>query len=365
MKSRFSRKDFLEALFGEYVSKRDGFVRVMTVRQFDRKISTRYFPKLETLAKEIYPENQHVFFGVCPHENMKAEKTNIRYLVALWAGLDLSPEGFSGKTLYFKDMSYAAKAVRSFPLPPSIVVESGWGVHLYWLLKTITEVQEPHRIEALLTSISEYFQCKRLIPLDSLLRLPDTFNAKQQSATVKCAVKYLNTEFRYNLAEFEQLKLLSIDASASPIADHLPAESVIVQNIEGLAVPDEEPGPAEVEVEQEAHAGEHLPGRQSSDFQGVTSHAAGAAGAPPPPPLHGAMAARAAAKAHNPTVEVEVEEVDEAETVLVMAEGSADSIADEIVEKVVQRLTHELMDKLVDEVVEKLYQRITNSSGHK
>lgn len=363
MKSRFSRKDFLEALFGEYVSKRDGFVRVMTVRHYDRKISTRYFPKLETLAKEIYPENQHVLFGVCPHENMKADKANIRYLVALWAGLDLSPDGFSGKTLYFKDMGYAAKAVRSFPLPPSIVVESGWGVHLYWLLKTITEVHEPQHIETLLTSISEYFQCKRPIPLDSVLRLPDTFNGKQQSATVKCAVKYLNTEFRYDLADFEQLKLLSIDANATPVTDHIPAESVVVQNIEGLAVPDEQAAPPEIDLE--LHTGDHLPGRQSSDFVGVTSSAHGAMGVSQAAPVHAAMAGMHAPAARPQTVEVEVEEVDDAETVLVMAEGSADSIADEIVEKVVRRLTSELMDKLVDEVVEKLYQRITNSTGHK
>ena len=98
MKSRFARKDFLEALFGEYVSKHDGFIRIVTVRHYDRKISTRYFPKLETLAKEQYTDNQHVFFGVCPHEGMRADKTGVRYMVALWAGLDLAPEGYSGKT---------------------------------------------------------------------------------------------------------------------------------------------------------------------------------------------------------------------------------------------------------------------------
>jgi hypothetical protein len=360
MKSRFSRKDFLEALFGEYVSKRDGFVRVMTVRQYDRKVSTRYFPKLETLAKEIYPENQHVFFGVCPHENMKADKANIRYLVALWAGLDLAPDGFSGKTLYFKDMSYAAKAVRSFPVPPSIVVESGWGVHLYWLLKGVTEIQEPQRVERILTSISEYFQCKKVIPLDSVLRLPDTFNGKQQTATVKCAVKYLNTEFRYDLAEFEKLKLLGAELSASEADAQPEAESVVVQNVEDLDIP-VETSASEVELDL-THAAD-LMGPQAPHFPEVRPPSADPT--QQTAPMHVASAAKVLPTTNRAQVHVEVEEVDDAETILVMAEGSADTIADEIVEKVVLRLTGELMDKMVDRIVEKLYQRITNSTGHK
>ncbi len=148
--------------------------------------------------------------------------------------------GIRAKTEYFKDMSYAAKAVRSFPLPPSIVVESGWGVHLYWLLKSITEISDPRRIEKLLSSLSEYFQCKRIIPIDSILRLPDTFNSKHQSAVVKCTVKYLNGEFRYDLEEFEKLKLVAIDPNAAAGKDQDLAETVVLQNDSDLDVSEED-----------------------------------------------------------------------------------------------------------------------------
>ncbi len=362
MKSRFARKDFLEALFGEYVSKHDGFIRIVTVRHFDRRISTRYFPKLETLAREQYAENQHVFFGVCPHEGMRADKSGIRYMVALWAGLDLASEGYSGKTQYFKDMSYAAKAVRSFPLAPSIVVESGWGVHLYWLLKGVTEISDPKRIEKLLSSLSDYFQCKRIIPIDSILRLPDTFNSKHQQSVVKCTVKYLNGEFRYDLEEFEKLSLMSADTNVADATEQDLAETVVLQNGSDLAVSEEESAPdAHFGVQNVGNfVGQELPDSRVIPLAKPASR---------PSVAPGQERAGTVPRVHSDTndsyVSAEAEEVDDAETVLVVAEGSADSIADEIVEKVVQKLTGQLMDQLVDQIVEKLYQRITNSSGQK
>ena len=49
---------------------------------------------------------------------------------------------------------------------------------------------------------------------------------------------------------------------------------------------------------------------------------------------------------------------EESQTVVVLAEESADLIADEIVDKVVERLTDKLMEQLVDQIVEKLAQRL-------
>ena len=80
---------------------------------------------------------------------MKPDKRHIRYLVALWAGMDLTSEGYSGRNRFFFGHAQAAKAIRSFPLPPSIIVESGWGVHLYWLLKQVTEMRDPAPVEAI------------------------------------------------------------------------------------------------------------------------------------------------------------------------------------------------------------------------
>ena len=360
MTNRFSRKDFLEALFGEYLSIRDGFIRAMSVRNLDRRVSTRYFPKLETLAKEVYQDNQNVFFGVCPHENMKAEKSNIRYLVTLWASLDLNSDGFSGKDSYFSDMSYAAKAVRSFPVPPSIVVESGWGVHLYWLLRKVMPIESVERVEQVLTTMSEYFQCRRPIGIDSTLRLPDTFNCKFTSSVVKCGIKYLNTEFRYDFEEFEDLKLVRVLPGATR------------SQAFGSAASDEDfplvqPAVAESEAALEEVAGfdrrgvvPYLEAKSAeAAFVGAETAARSVAFAPP-----SQMRGSAPKKIREPSDDdfIDLEDEPGAETVEVVAEEGLDSVADEIVDKVVARLTGELMERMVDEIVEKLYQRIMNSS---
>jgi len=361
MANKFSRKDFLDALFGEYESSRDGFIRVITIRHLDRRISTRYFPKLETLAKEQYQDNQHVFFGVCPHENMKPEKSNIHFMVALWAGLDLAPNGYSGKDSYFSEMSYAAKAVRSFPLPPSIVIESGWGVHLYWLLKRITPIEDVSEVERLLTTINEYFQCKKPIGIDSTLRLPDTFNSKVPSNVVKCGIKYLNPEFRYDLEEFDKLRL----ASYAPSADSALIEAQADEMSDAA-----ETGPSEQEW---PGAGQALHAEQVEEYLGKDLSESEVASSqlpstPPPPPgpeivsrIDHALSTKETA---SRDVEASCTEPDEeVEAVEVLEVESTDSIANEIVDKVVDRLTGELMEKLVDEIVEKLYRRIMDTSG--
>lgn len=202
--AKFTRKDFLGALFQDYFRKREGFIMVKSSRHTDPKTSVRYFPNIEILAKEPYQAEQEVFFGVCPHENMKPDRSGIQFLVALWAGLDLSPEGYSGKQTHFFGHSQAAKAIRSFPFAPSIIVESGWGVHLYWLLKETTRINDAETVERLLRRINTYFQCTTEVGLDTMLRLPDTVNGKVSAHLSECRVKYINSDFRYDLQEMAQ-----------------------------------------------------------------------------------------------------------------------------------------------------------------
>jgi hypothetical protein len=205
MIARFTRKDFLEALFGDYYKEHRGFILVKSFKRGDPKMSTRYFPNVEILAKEYYGEERDVFFGVAPRERMKAEREHIHYLVALWANLDIGKEGHEEKENFFESPQHAAKAIRSFPKTPSIIVESGRGAHLYWLLKNVIEVSDPDKIEELLKNISKYLKCDSEISIDAALRLPETVNTKLPSQLVNCDVKFINTNFRYTLSDFENL----------------------------------------------------------------------------------------------------------------------------------------------------------------
>jgi hypothetical protein len=205
MYAKFTRKDFLEAIFSSYYKEHRGFILVKSVKRGDPKMSTRYFPNIEILAKEHYGEERDVYFGICPRERMKAEKEHVHYAVAVWADLDIGPDGHEEKSRVFEGPQHAAKAIRSFPKPPSIIVESGRGAHLYWLLKNVTEVNDPERVEKVLRNISDHLGCDTDINLDTVLRLPETVNTKIPGKPVNCDVKFINANFRYSIQDFENL----------------------------------------------------------------------------------------------------------------------------------------------------------------
>jgi hypothetical protein len=170
---------------------------------------------------------------------MKAEKEHIHYLVALWADLDIGAEGHDGKQVYFEGPQQAARAIRSFPRAPSIIVESGRGAHLYWLLKQVEEVTDHEKAENILKNINEHLQCDTDTNLDTALRLPETVNTKIPGKPVLCDVKFINTNFRYALQDFENLgRRMVVPAATSAEApgsgaavteEDLSAESVVVE----------------------------------------------------------------------------------------------------------------------------------------
>jgi hypothetical protein len=210
MGAHYNRKDFLDALFFAYCRDKGGFIMARISDRHMAKTTTRYFPTTDTLAREQYGEDQHVLFGVCPREKMKPDKEHIRYLTAVWTGLDIGPDGYSGKDKHFTTEKQAIIAVKSFPLEPSIVVQSGRGLHLYWLLKEPKEVTDPGPVEDVLRRMSDFFQCSAEVSLDATFRLPATWNPKHPSHPVLCRVHHLNSSVKYDFSEFENLDVRMI-----------------------------------------------------------------------------------------------------------------------------------------------------------
>jgi hypothetical protein len=356
MAKRFSRKDFLEAIFGEYFRRQDGFVIVKTSRQLDQKLATRHFPNIEILAKEQFPPDQNIYFGVCPRETMKVQRPEIRFCTAFWAGLDLAPDGYSGKEGYFNGPSAAAKAVRSFSLPPSIIVESGLGMHLYWLLNSVTEIRDTGLVEQRLQSINGYFQCKTRVKVDSMLRLPGTFNCKIPGRSVNCEVKYLNTDFRYDLTDFDSLQLapeiVKGEAAWHPegprVAGDTPAPAATSRS-QGIAESRIEDFTEDVDrfLAQEHAEKKQLLGttaRKRSPYRGPRSEQTG-------------FPDQTFLKDFEPVpYEAETESVQQEADVL--SPESADLMAEKIAKKVLDKLSDKFLKDLVDEIVDKLAKRL-------
>src|SRR5208283_3754806 len=100
----FNRRDFLDALFGPFTIESGYFILVKTVDEYDDRVSNRFYPNIIELSNAEFPPNRNVYFGICPRQRMQIGKEAIRYITALWAGLDLAPGGYSGLNSNYVDL---------------------------------------------------------------------------------------------------------------------------------------------------------------------------------------------------------------------------------------------------------------------
>lgn len=354
MKERFTRKEFLDALFGDYFRKRDGFLVVRSTKHLDRRVSTRFFPSIEVLGKEHYQSDQEVYLGICPRQSMKPESADIRYLTSLWAGVDLEPEGYSGKQAYFESSAMAAKAVRSFPLPPSIIVESGHGMHLYWLLRDVMAIEDVPWLEKQLQRINSYFLCKGEAKIDALLRLPGTYNIKVSMHPVLCEVKYLNTDFRYAPEDFESVKLATDADNTSAAVTGTPARTGAT-----VLVKESFRGPSHESVEDRSEELrpflEEDPGRGPQPFRVRTQASSKRAERPAsqvPEPRRQRILEDFEPLPYEPEDETPSAPQEDLSSV------SLDALADRVADRVVDKLAHQFSDILVERIVNELTKRL-------
>ncbi len=115
-----------------------------------------------------------MFVGLAAGCSRSGEKVDLTSAGAVWVDLDLER---------FADPSELAAAVAGFPIPPSAVVASGSGQHLYWFLET------PYRaaahdgwqaLEAVTRRLARALQADAGWAANKLLRVPGTRNHKYQ-----------------------------------------------------------------------------------------------------------------------------------------------------------------------------------------
>lgn len=143
-----------------------------------------------TLAESLYNSGDHVYMAVAAYrpdtEGRKGE--NVKSLKSVVFDIDLDPTGtkngapcYTNKTDAYAAFIRLAQTV-SLP-PPSVVIDSGRGLHLYW---TAPAAVEPHVWYAVARKIKAVFLRDPLLSVDasvvdnqaSLIRLPCSINHK-------------------------------------------------------------------------------------------------------------------------------------------------------------------------------------------
>ena len=212
--------DFVKEVFPE-----GGFIELRTltpgenlVRGFFR---TGDYEGIETHLTD-HPVN--TFFGVAARKNKGGKKEDVGYCRVVWLDKDIDKDG---------DIStedFIAK-LNGFLFPPSYIVNSGHGIHAYWLLKEPVETpEELIRLEELNKSLARYFSTDfNVCDYSRIMRVPGTVNQKRGMERVKCEIIKEDSLKQYNFEDlFEEFPVKTVETG--PAGNHAGPSTIKPQN---------------------------------------------------------------------------------------------------------------------------------------
>ncbi len=145
----------------------------------------------------------HIYFGCATREgNDYGDKDHCRELPALYTEID-----FKSFTTISEEMRepHAKSLIESFRLKPSIIIYSGGGYHLYWLLNQPILLKQDARIELVLKWIGKETSADPAVAeIARVLRLPGTLNHKYKPVREVLIVES-DWGQRYQLDDFLKL----------------------------------------------------------------------------------------------------------------------------------------------------------------
>jgi len=208
-------EEFLEAVFGEEATPER---RMAVFTTPDRR--TRFFADYGELRRYALGQSasQNVYFGVGlvgGEPKGRGKRGDIAGVGAFWCDIDVSGAAHPKKNLP-RSVEEAASVLADMPLPPSVVVSSGHGLHAYWLLQEpwiFGGDAERERAAALAKrwhgkvcalGARRGWGLENLGDLTRVLRLPGTLNHNGAGGPVEVRVVEARPHLRYAPDDFEQ-----------------------------------------------------------------------------------------------------------------------------------------------------------------
>lgn len=221
--------DFLRSLFADAVA--SGFWVVIFSLPSKR---ARAFASLDAAA--VYAEEESmshdVYCGVAlTKENLakKSEATDAAAIIGLWADIDMVAPHRPDKPLP-KSREEVDGLLAALPFPPSMVVDSGYGIHAYWQFKEpwVLDSEEVRAKAGRLAkgwhgrvcslAAERGWRLENLGDLARVLRVAGTFNRKG-SSPVSVRVLESHAERRYNPIDFEPFEAVETAPGPTAIGD--------------------------------------------------------------------------------------------------------------------------------------------------
>jgi len=201
-KNRSAMKNTLR-FFKKIFDRAQGLIEIRCLPS-GHQLFTRDFEKIKTFIEEHIEED--VYFGVATRKGLDGSKAGTSELRTLWADLD------------WKDLTGGKaeedKYISKFSLKPSIKVSSGYGYHLYWILKK--PVKAGLEIEGYLKGIAAALKADRsATDLARILRVPGTFNRKYGAKIPVTRTK--DNGHRYTLKDFDRWRIDISKVAEQPV----------------------------------------------------------------------------------------------------------------------------------------------------
>jgi len=195
-------RKFLEILFDKHLKKYNGFIQILKKGELPI-----YFTSVSELLDKVCLLTGDIWFGVVPREFERGTKEAIKYITCFGIDIDIGTEGHEVFS-EFSTKKDALKFIAGFELKPSIIVDSGHGIHLYWLLED--SFDDSDIAEEILKGLTKELKGDRgKWNKNLLLRLPGTINYKIPENPKQVKIIESN-DLRYEVKDFEKYRVIGL-----------------------------------------------------------------------------------------------------------------------------------------------------------
>jgi len=162
---------FFETLFEEL----DGYLELRGFSKSEKPNLQKFYSDMGSFLEAVDRATQHqgdydIYFGVCPRSRPEGTKAAITQTRVAWVDID-------------RDIDTARKAVNALPYRYSALVESGRGIHAYWVMKEPVDLSTPElqadfegRLRGLAIKLGGDTQA---CDVTRIMRVPGTKNLKE------------------------------------------------------------------------------------------------------------------------------------------------------------------------------------------
>ena len=200
--------DFFKAMYGDS-TEHNVEIRIcdnVRGRSFTPSIFTRKPAEIDTYLNKYTSPDKSTYFGVCTRRKgaTTGKKVDVVEMPALWVDIDCDKDGISREDV--------ANAFKQSKYPPSILIESGGGLHAYWILTEAEIIETPEdqkRVEIILKKLANIYAGDTTVcEVARIMRLPGSLNTKEATIerygeAVPCEIM-IDTEARSELGDVEE-----------------------------------------------------------------------------------------------------------------------------------------------------------------